>query len=228
MSFKMLSKKERDKKKIKAYMDRTMAIGGALLVVRLFASSLCFPIYAAETGPVIDFGTFYNTYTSDATQEDFTVSGLKVELDGKAMEAGEFSFLVTEQADGSFSGKKDGGFSATVKNAADGSIAFSAITYDAAGEYNYTIVEVIPTEKEEGMTYDTHRYGVTVTVTDDGQGSLAAEVTYTSGTPVFSNIYVPAGPPTGDSSHGALFGVIALAAAAICVGAFAVSRRRAR
>ncbi len=49
-----------------------------------------------------------------------------------------------------------------------------------------------------------------------------------TGTPVFSNIYVPAGPPTGDSSHGALFGVIALAAAAVCAGAFAVSRRRAR
>ncbi|MBQ3400122.1 MAG: Cna B-type domain-containing protein, partial [Lachnospiraceae bacterium] len=159
---------------------------------------------------------FRNTYVPAPTTASITARKV---LTGRTLAANEFSVPLLDA---------EGNVIETVKNAADGSIAFSAITYDAAGEYNYTIVEVIPTEKEEGMTYDTHRYGVTVTVTDDGQGLLAAEVTYTSGTPVFSNIYVPAGPPTGDSSHGALFGVIALAAAAICVGAFAVSRRRAR
>ena len=46
---------------------------------------------------------------------------------------------------------------------------FGTLTYKAEGVYEYTISEV--SGSAEGVTYDTHEYGVTVTVTDDGDHS---------------------------------------------------------
>ncbi|MBQ9463949.1 MAG: hypothetical protein IJU67_01595, partial [Lachnospiraceae bacterium] len=78
-----------------------------------------------------------------------------------------------------------------------------------------------------GMTYDSHRSTVTVKVTDDGEGTLTAEVSYANGQPVFSNIYVEQNVRTGDSTNAIVYVAVALAAAAVCLGSL-IARKRAR
>ena len=67
---------------------------------------------------------------------------------------------------------------------------FDEIEYDEAGTYEYTISEV--KGNAANVTYDTHEAKVTVTVTDDGKGTLTAKATYDTNAPAtFNNTYTP-------------------------------------
>ena len=116
--------------------------------------------------------TFTNTYKAATTTA--TITATKV-LNGKALEAGKYEFELKE-------GDK---VVATAKNAADGTVTFPAISYDAAGPHTYTITE--KAGSEAGVTYDTATHEVTVNVTDNGQGQLVA--TATNNNPTFTNTY---------------------------------------
>ena len=96
-------------------------------------------------------------------------------MNGKALEADKYEFELKE-------GDK---VVATAKNAADGTVTFPAISYDAAGPHTYTITE--KAGSEAGVTYDTATHEVTVNVTDNGQGKLVA--TATNNNPTFTNTY---------------------------------------
>lgn len=135
---------------------------------------------------------FDNAYSPAATS--VTLGAAKV-LKGKSLEAGEFSFLLTGE-DGS---------KATAKNDAAGNVMFGALEFSKEDTYHYTIAE----EKgsEAGVTYDETTYPVTVTVKDDGQGNLTAEVSYEQGeVPVFTNSYEEPESPlsfiTGGGANG--------------------------
>ncbi len=67
---------------------------------------------------------------------------------------------------------------ATVKNRLDGTFVFPTMTYSTVGTRYYIIKEVIPTDVNNGITYDTTEYHVTVTVTDNNIGNLLATVVY--------------------------------------------------
>ena len=54
-------------------------------------------------------------------------------------------------------------------------LGFGDITYATPGIYTYTINELIPDARADGMTYSGAEYRLTVTVTDDGAGSLHAQ-----------------------------------------------------
>lgn len=136
--------------------------------------------------------TFNNTYSPAATSA--TLGAAKV-LNGKSLEAGEFSFVL----------KGEDGSEATTKNDANGNVTFGALEFSKADTYHYTIAE----EKgsEAGVTYDETTYPVTVTVKDDGQGNLTAEVSYEQGeVPVFVNSYEEPESPlsfiTGGGTNG--------------------------
>ena len=116
--------------------------------------------------------TFTNTYKAATTST--TITATKV-LDGKKLEADKYEFELKE-------GDK---VVATAKNAADGTVTFPAISYDAAGPHTYTITE--KAGSEAGVTYDTATHEVTVNVTDNGQGKLVA--TATNNNPTFTNTY---------------------------------------
>ena len=70
-------------------------------------------------------------------------------------------------------------------NKADGSVQFKTLGFDKAGTYEYTIEEL--NDKQKDITYDTKVYHVTIKVTDNGEGSLKAELTGDKA--VFSNSY---------------------------------------
>ena len=122
------------------------------------------PSYSTAAGSATKV-SFVNTYAANGTV-DFEATK---KLTGKTLEAGQFSFVVTDAA---------GTVVSKGTNAADGSIDFSEITYGLAdaGKYTYTISEVIPSDAvnnvSKGYTYDATQYTVKVTVEDGGDGTL--------------------------------------------------------
>lgn len=133
---------------------------------------------------------FTNSYTPAATS--VTLGASKV-LNGKSLDAEEFTFVLTDE----------GGEQVTATNDANGMVVFPTIQYGEAGTYQYTIAEVKGDESD--VTYDESEYAVTVTVEDNGEGSLIATVAYEGGNaPVFTNTYnapeTPASPGDGPAS----------------------------
>lgn len=91
----------------------------------------------------------------------------------------------------------------TVTNDADGSVSFS-VDYNKAGEYHYTISEVVPDDAKNNVkdhiTYDTAKHEVTVTVTN-GTNELETTVAYDGADPTtpptFTNRYSTTLPEAG-------------------------------
>lgn len=112
---------------------------------------------------------FTNTYGVNPTPSSVT-DQIKVnkKLKGRDLAEGEFEFQLVEiAADGSES------VAATGKNAADGTVALSPVTYTAPGTHGYELREVAGTAG--GVTYDKATYRVRTTVTDAKNGTLAVK-----------------------------------------------------
>ena len=122
----------------------------------------------AKTAQVTyDREAFTNTYKASATS--LVVKASKT-LAGATLAADQFTFELVDKATGQVVG--------TAKNKADGSVEFPALNYDVAGNHTYTIRE--KNEGAAGYTYDAKEVEVTVAVTDNGQGQLVANATYSS------------------------------------------------
>lgn len=143
-------------------------------------------IYRPGTGNT-DKATFTNVYTVAPTT--VTLEGTKTFINTTTnrpmpMEGGEFQFVVLEGAV-----LEQAKVVSTGTNKADGTIEFTPIRYTAAGVHTYTVVE--DTGNAGGVIYSQAKFTVTVTVTDNGNGTLATAVNY-NGTPVaFENKYTP-------------------------------------
>lgn len=127
---------------------------------------------------------FTNTYSVDPTPSSVT-DQIKVnkKLKGRDLVEGEFEFQLIEiNADGSES------IAATGRNAADGTVALSPVTYTAPGTHSYELREVAGTAG--GVTYDKATYRVRTTVTDAGNGTLTVK----------HELADAEGNPTGDDS----------------------------
>ena len=132
--------------------------------------------------------TFENTYTTSAT----TPVELKVskELQDGTLADGQFTFELTG-SDGAPMPE-----STTATNNAQGVVSFGSITFDAVGEYDYTVTEV--NDGQDGITYDEDATRtIHVSVTDDGEGHLVAEVTYGSDGSHFVNVDTTGGNNDG-------------------------------
>lgn len=126
-----------------------------------------------------DGAVFTNRYTASGSTEGKILATKS--LTGRNMAEGEFEFALLDAA---------GKTVATGKNAADGTVTFSAIGYDQTqvGDHEYKMVEV--GGSATGVTYDTARKPVKVSVADNGDGTLAVAVTYPEGN-AFKNTYKP-------------------------------------
>lgn len=128
--------------------------------------------------------TFTNTYRAKPVSVQFRAHKTLNDPDhtGIQLQAGQYEFKCVE--DGT------GGQVGTAKtNDQRGDVLFDAISYTRPGTYDYTIRET-PGDRG-GITYDTTKHHVRVTVTDDGEGRLLADVKYDGGTaiPEFTNTY---------------------------------------
>ena len=79
----------------------------------------------------------------------------------------------------------------TLEGTKDGKFAFNFgnITYEAVGEYDYTIVETGKGTNANGITYSDNTLKLHVSVNDPGDGQLIATVTRKDGTRDFTNTY---------------------------------------
>lgn len=127
--------------------------------------------------------TFTNTYQAKPVSVQFRAHKTLNDPDhtGIRLQAGQYEFTVED---------KTGGQVGTAKtNDQRGDVLFDAISYTKTGTYDYTIGET-PGDRG-GVTYDTAKHHVRVTVTDNGEGQLLADVKYDGGTaiPEFTNTY---------------------------------------
>ena len=128
--------------------------------------------------------TFTNTYQAKPVSVQFRAHKTLADPDhtGIQPQAGQYEFTCVED--------KTGGQVGTVKtNDQQGNILFDTISYTKTGVYDYTLSEVHG--DKGGITYDATKHHVTVTVTDNGEGQLLADVKYDDGTniPEFTNTY---------------------------------------
>ncbi len=163
--------------------------------------------------------TFNNLYEAEATE--IVIKGTKT-LNGREIKNGEFSFTLFD---------KDGAEIETVTNDQSGSFVFTAIPVDEAGTYTYTVREV--KGDEEGMTYDATVYTVTVTVTDNLDGTFKVEYAYAAdrvGAEAvrFVNNYtdptLPQIPVTGDYNNSLILWIAAFFVSGGLLGGIALSR----
>lgn len=175
---------------------------------------------------------FTNTYEADPATVNLGVAKL---LNNAKPGDARFTFQVLD---------KDGKVVAEAQNDEDGAVKFPTLTFDAAGEYDYTIVEV--NDGQEGVTYDENKIAVKVVVsaTDAGgnyTGQLYPSVEYADGTSLFSNTYAepegpanpggsepPALPDTSDTFGPLVMGLGALAViacAGLVIGAVKMRRK---
>ena len=131
--------------------------------------------------------TFANAYQAAPTT--VTIGASKT-LVGKNLENGQFTFVLTA-ADGT---------ELKAKNAADGKIAFPALTFDKPGTYEFALTEL--DDAQANVTYDKHAYKVTVTVVDDGLGHLNATVAGDADVLAFTNTYAEPPAPVQPTQPG--------------------------
>ena len=129
--------------------------------------------YSAEGG--------FKSSADDKIFNNYVVAPVKTKFDftkalaGRDLKAGEFSFVLKDAA---------GNEVETVKNDADGNVTFSELSFDntKVGTHTYTVEEVIPANKEFGMTYDQMKATVTVEVAKNGHSlTTVTNVTSTGG-----------------------------------------------
>ncbi len=171
---------------------------------------------------------FKNQYEAAPTSVMFGASKI---YKGADLKDGQFTFVVKDA---------DGNVVSEAKNNKDGMVTFDTIEFNEEGTYTFTISE--KNDKQKNVTYDKAVYEVTVTVTDNGEGSLIAEVAYADGkAPVFTNKYTkpakpakpeePKGPTavkTGDETPVIPFIILMVATLAIIVTITFIFFRRKR
>ena len=111
--------------------------------------------------------TFTNTYSVTPADSVVTDQVKTVKrLTGRDLAAGEFTFELLE----------DGVTVASGTNDANGNVTLSPIRYEAPGTHTYTLREACPNALGlyKGVIYDGMTYTVVTTVSDNGDGTLAA------------------------------------------------------
>lgn len=172
--------------------------------------------------------TFANKYQAKPTEVSL---GVTKRLNNAKLKSGQFTFVLKDA---------NGEEVESATNKADGSVQFEAIPFDKAGTYEYTIEEL--NDKQKDVTYDTKVHHVTITVTDDGEGSLKAVPTGDTAA-VFINSYdkgdngggdddgktpvvTPTGIQTGDYTSG-FMGMVVLFLSACASLAVTLRKKRA-
>ena len=116
-------------------------------------------------------------------------------FEGKELQGGDFTFkmeTVKDDANGMIlPAEKE------VTNQATGEIIFGNITFTKPGVYQVKVTEVVPTNKNAGITYSENVLVVQFDVTDNGYGELTVKRSVVSGDIIFVNVYETAGKLDG-------------------------------
>ena len=115
---------------------------------------------------VTNSGTLSITNTYSVSSVKVSLSGHKT-LTGRGLKADEFNFQLKDAQEKVVS---------TATNDANGSFAFDDLTFDAAGTYSYTVTEDTSNLPAGVSAVTAGPKSVTIVVTDNGDGTLSADV----------------------------------------------------
>lgn len=154
--------------------------------------------------------TFTNTYKTTGTLDGVTNLEVTKNFTGrdgdKWLDTDSFEFKLeaandtTTQAitDGKVVLPENAGSLVIDASNADHKAAFGDITFNAVGEYTFKVTEVVPADEDKiaGVTYDDHEATITVTTTDNGDGTLRVTPQVGADALTFTNTYEPSGEVT--------------------------------
>lgn len=134
--------------------------------------------------------TFTNVYSVDPVKGSVTDRfPINKKIEGRDLVDGEFEFVFADA---------NGTEIYRVANDADGNVVMPKLTFKAPGSYKYTLSEAIPTNSDNGVTYDAKKFDIEATVVDNGDGTLKVLWTARNGAAdvpegkiVFTNTYEP-------------------------------------
>ena len=152
----------------------------------------------------------------------------------------KFTFVLEPENDAAKAGIADGSIEmktskVTISNATEAlGKAFGDIVFTKAGEYTFKLYEEAKHpetgEAIENVKYDTVVRIVTVTATDNGDGTMNLAVNISGGTLTFKNVYekpavtptnptplTPGAPKTGDYSQTSIWSIVAIVSLTACV-----------
>lgn len=157
--------------------------------------------------------TFTNTYKTTGTLDGVTNLEVTKNFTGRDndewLDTDSFEFKLEAADDATTQAITDGKVAlpenagSLVINAqdADHKAAFDDITFNAVGTYTFKVTEVIPADEDKiaGVTYDDNEAIITVTTTDNGDGTLEVTPQVNADALTFTNIYKPSGEVTVDA-----------------------------
>ena len=153
-----------------------------------------------------------------ATSGAWTPDATKV-LKGSQLANDQFEFMLLDA---------QGNVLQTATNDAEGKVHFQTIQYTAEDHgktFEYSIVEV--NDSQDNLTYDNHTAKVSVTVEDNGDGTMTVTPVYGVGDEgnTFTNLWRLVVPETGATSYALITGMGAII---VLASAFALATRRTR
>jgi hypothetical protein len=162
----------------------------------------CYKLTSTEKSGTVT--TFTNTYS---TKGEIALSGTK-ELEFRTLKEGEFTFRLCEPGFNVY-GNPIWKTVEVTTNDANGKYSFETIKYtgkdldvdETTGQYvettkQYKIVEVVGTDANIDYNPERKEYIVTVTLKDNGRGTIETKATPDNGTYAFKNTYKTKGEIT--------------------------------
>lgn len=129
-----------------------------------------FHVTGVPEDAAFQFTNIYGITSTDVSAD--TLFSVNKILKGRDLKDGEFQFELLELVDDEAVGIAKGTHGAAYAGKAS-AVDFGKITYDAPGEHDYLIREVVPSGGRDADTvYDTRSYSVHVSVTDQKDGTL--------------------------------------------------------
>ena len=158
-----------------------------------------FHVTGVPEDAAFQFTNIYGITSTDVSVD--TLFSVNKILKGRDLKDGEFQFELLELVDDEAVGIAKGTHGAASAGKAS-AVDFGKITYDAPGEHDYLIREVVPSGGRDADTvYDTRSYSVHVSVTDQKDGTLKVTSDVSTDKPMtFTNKQVSKNPSGGDST----------------------------
>ena len=165
----------------------------------MYSKEKSFHVTGVPEDAAFQFINIYGITSTDVSAD--TLFSVNKILKGRDLKDGEFQFELLELVDDEavvIAKGTHGAASAGKASAGD----FGKITYDAPGEHDYLIREVVPSGGRDADTvYDTRSYSVHVSVTDQKDGTLKVTSDVSTDKPMtFTNKQVSKNPSGGDST----------------------------
>lgn len=165
----------------------------------MYSKEKSFHVTGVPEDAAFQFTNIYGITSTDVSAD--TLFSVNKILKGRDLKDGEFQFELLEIV-GDETVVVAKGTHGTASAGKASAVDFGKITYDAPGEHDYLIREVVPSGgRDVNTVYDTRTYSVHVSVKDQKDGTLKVTSNVSTDKPMtFTNKQVSKNPSDGDST----------------------------